>query len=83
MERYCWFDEKGREFLKKVAIIKQVIDTKMNKRKTASKELLRKIYSFIVRFRIKHNLYAFMPELRLRSVEFLKLKEKRESDPQI
>ena len=73
-----WFDEKERDFLKKVSILKQVIDTKMNKRKTASKELLRKIYSFIVKFRIKHNLYAFMPELRLRDIEFLRLKEKRE-----
>ena len=75
--RYCWFDEKEREFLRKVALIKQVIDTKSNKRKTASKELLRNIYSSIIRFRIKHNFYDFMPELRLRDVGFLKLKEKR------
>ena len=53
-----------------------VMDTKMNKRRGASKELLRKLYSSIVRFRIRHNFYDCMPELRLREVEWLKLSEK-------
>ncbi len=73
----CWFDEEDRNFLRRASVFMQVIDTKVNKRKTASKEFLREVYSSIVRLRIKHNFYHFMPELYLRDVKFLKLKEKK------
>ena len=76
LEGYRWFDKKDREFLKKVVIMMQVIDTKKNQRKAAWMESLRRLYSRIVRSRIRYNFYAFMPELRLREVDFLKLKEK-------
>jgi len=76
VDAYCWFDEKERHFLKKIATIMLVIDTKMNKRKSASRELLRRIYSSVVRFRIRHAFYGFMPEVRLRQVEWLKLTQK-------
>jgi hypothetical protein len=77
LEACCWFNGKDRDFLKKVAIIMHVIDIKTGQRKTASKEFLRKIYSSIIRFRIKHGFYNLMPELYLRDVEFLKLREKK------
>ena len=79
LEGCSWFNEKDRHFLRKAAIMMQVIDTKMNKRTTPTKEFLRRMYSNIVRLRIKHDFYEFMPELRLRDVGFLKLTEKRVS----
>jgi len=77
LEACCWFNEKDRGFLRKAVIMMQVIDTKMNQRSTATKEFLRRIYSNVVRLRIKHNFYGFMPELRLREIEFLGLRKKR------
>lgn len=79
LEDCPWFNKKDNHFLRKAVIMMQVIDTKMNKRMTPTKEFLRRIYSNVVRLRIKHNFYAFMPELRLRDVEFLRLREKRGS----
>ena len=79
LEGCSWFSEKDKHFLRKAVIMMQVIDTKMNQRRTRTKEFLRRMYSNIVRLRIKHDFYGFMPELRLRDVDFLKLREKKGS----
>jgi anaerobic magnesium-protoporphyrin IX monomethyl ester cyclase len=67
----------SRTFLMKASVIMQVIDTKLNKRSSLSMEFLRRVYSRIVRFRIKHDFYAIMPELRLRDVTPLRVREKK------
>lgn len=79
LEGCSWFNKKDKRFLRKAVIMMQVIDTKMNQRSTPTKEFLRRMYSNIVRLRIKNDFYGFMPELHLRDVEFLRLREKRGS----